>query len=99
VLHRIDLPKSLSYPRVRIVVRNVVLRQDIASLVIFTRLNNFLNINVGVVSQVLLFVGIVFTHFLAFARLDFVQIIDGLDGNRQFGFGSDFHCFIIFATF
>lgn len=72
MLHRINLAKSLRYPGIGIVFRDRVLRQDIASLVIFTGLN------VNVVSQVLLFAAIVFNHFLAFARLDFMQIVDGL---------------------
>ena len=46
----------------------MMLRQDIASLVIFTGLN------VDIVSQVLLFVTIVFNdHFLTLARLNFMQ--------------------------
>jgi hypothetical protein len=72
VLHRIDLAKSLRYPSIRIVFRNMMLRQDIASLVVFTGLY------VNVVGQVLLFIAIVFNHFLAFARLDFMQIVNGL---------------------
>ena len=50
----------------------MMLRQDIASLVVFTGLY------VNVVGQVLLFITIVFNHFLAFARLDFMQIVNGL---------------------
>ena len=72
MLHRINLAESLRYPRVRIVFRNMMLRQDIAGLVIFTGLY------VNVVGQVLLFVAIVFNHILAFARLDFMQMVYGL---------------------
>jgi len=72
----------------------MMLRQDIASLVIFTGLN------VNVVSQVLLFIAIVFNHFLAFARLNFMQkIVNGLNSNCQFRFASIFHFLFIFATF
>ena len=94
MLHRINLAESLRYPRVRIMFRNMMLRQDIASLVIFTGLN------VNVVSQVLLFIAIVFNHFLAFARLNFMQkIVNGLNSNCQFRFASIFHFLFIFTTF